>query len=407
MPSTTLPSDSNTNVLSSHDADRPATDRSPNDATVSPGDSAQTQPQRVLDTTAKKPVVLVTGAAGLIGSKIVQRLTPDHTVVGLDLKPPESSHMDVHWYELDLTEQDSVDSVMARIRDEHGDSIASVIHLAAYYDFSGAPSSLYHDLTVDGTRRMLRALQAFRVDQFIFSSTLLVQRSSEEGHPVTAFSPTEAEWDYPKSKLAAEAVIKEERHKIPTLILRIAGVYDDLGHSPPITQQIKRIHEKELESYFFPGDKTHGQSFIHLDDLTECLRAAVERRAELPPREILVIGEEDVMSYEELQDSIGELIHGKQWPTIRIPKVMAKAGAWTKEKLASGDDDAPFIRPWMIDLADQNYPVDLRRASDQLRWYPRHTLRSTLPVMIEHLRRDPKQWYETNHLPLPQELRHE
>ncbi|MCA9227795.1 MAG: NAD(P)-dependent oxidoreductase, partial [Planctomycetales bacterium] len=70
--------------------------------------------------------MLVTGAAGLIGSKIVQRLTPDHTVVGLDLKPPESSHMDVHWYELDLTEQDSVDSVMARIRDEHGDSIASV-----------------------------------------------------------------------------------------------------------------------------------------------------------------------------------------------------------------------------------------------------------------------------------------
>lgn len=406
MPSITLPPESNSDVLAPHESDEPATAKSPHDATDFSSESPRTQPQRVLDTAPNKPVVLVTGAAGLIGSKIVQRLKSDYTVVGLDLKRPKESHADVHWYELDLTEQDSVDSVIARIRDEHGDSIASVIHLAAYYDFSGAPSSMYHDLTVEGTRRMLRVLQAFSVDQFIFSSTLLVQRSSEQGHPVTAFSPTDAEWDYPKSKLAAEAAIKEERHKIPTLILRIAGVYDDQGHSPPITQQIKRIHEKEFESYFFPGDKTHGQSFIHLDDLTECLRAAVDRRNELPPREILVIGEEDVMSYEELQDSIGELIHGKQWPTIRVPKVMAKAGAWVKEKLTSGDD-APFIRPWMIDLADQNYPVDLRRASDQLQWYPHHTLRSTLPEMIEHLKRDPKQWYETNHLPLPQELRHE
>jgi hypothetical protein len=39
------------------------------------------------------------------------------------------------------------------------------------------------------------------------------------------------------------------------------------------------------------------------------------------------------MSYAELQDCIGELVHGEGWPTIRILKIVAKAGAWAQEKL--------------------------------------------------------------------------
>jgi len=34
------------------------------------------------------------------------------------------------------------------------------------------------------------------------------------------------------------------------------------------------------------------------------------------------------------------LIGDNEWPTIRIPKVMAKAGAWAQEKMAG--DDQPF-----------------------------------------------------------------
>jgi nucleoside-diphosphate-sugar epimerase len=119
-----------------------------------------------------------------------------------------------------------------------------------------------------------------------------------------------------------------------------------------------------------------------------------------------VIGEEDVMSYEELQDEIGKMVHGTEWPTIRIPKTVAKAGAWVKEKLASDEEDAPFIKPWMIDLADQNYPVSVHQARRRIGWEPKHSLRHTLPAMIDRLLEDPRRWYEINKLPIPDEVEH-
>jgi nucleoside-diphosphate-sugar epimerase len=259
-------------------------------------------------------------------------------------------------------------------------------------------------LTVEGTQRLLEQLQAMEVEQFIFSSTLLVMKPADDDEPLTAMDETQAEWDYPQSKLHAERVIAQERGDIPAVILRIAGVYNDDCHSIPIAQQISRIHQKQLESYFFPGDKTHGQAFVHIDDLVQCIRSTIDRRKQLGPYETFLIGEEDVMSYAELQEELGKQLHGEAWPTIRIPKPLAKAGAWIKEKLAFGESEQPFIKPWMIDLADQHYPVSLERAKQQLHWQPQHTLRGTIPEMIRRLHDDPRRWYRVNGIPLPKSL---
>jgi nucleoside-diphosphate-sugar epimerase len=279
-----------------------------------------------------------------------------------------------------------------------GQQLASVIHLAAYYDFSGEPSPLYENLTVEGTRRLLRGLrELFDTAQFVFSSSLLVMKPAQGDQKLDEECPLQAEWDYPRSKLQAEEVIREERGEIPTVILRLAGAYDELGHSPPITQQIWRIREKKLESFLFPGDRSSGQSFVHLDDVARCLRAVVEHRHELGRDETFVIGEPDVLSYGELQDRIGEAIHGREWPTLRVPAPVAKAGAWLKEKMPGTSEQ--FIKPWMVDLADAHYPVDIERAAQRLAWSPRHELGSTLESMIANLKRDPRRWYEENGLP--------
>jgi nucleoside-diphosphate-sugar epimerase len=288
------------------------------------------------------------------------------------------------------------------VESQHGREIASVAHLAAYYDFSGEPSPLYDELTVEGTRRLLRGLQDFRVEQFIFSSSLLVMEPAEEGEKVTETSPVEGTWDYPRSKIEAEQVIRDTRGSIPAVILRLAGVYDEDCHSVPISQQIGRIHQKQFESYFFPGDADHGQAFVHLDDLVDAFVKTIERRGQLGDFEVLLIAEPDVMSYEELQDRIGELLHGREWPTIRIPKAVAKAGAWVKDKLAS-EDEPTFIKPWMVDLADQHYPVAIDRARGKLGWEPRRRLRSTIDEMVSRLKADPQRWYRENNLPPPDE----
>lgn len=353
-----------------------------------------------------KPVILITGASGLIGGRLCRALSHDYALVGLDVSPPAEKVAGVDFVETDLTDSDNVRQSLETVKSRFGSRLASVIHLAAYYDFSGEPSPLYRELTVEGTRRLLRELQqqGFVVEQFIFSSTLLVMKPENNGKHVSELSPTEAKWAYPQSKLETEQVIHQERGTMPTVVLRIAGVYDEECHSLPLSQQIARIYERQLESYVFPGDSTHGQALIHLDDLTDCFVKCVERRQSLGQEELFLVAEPDVMSYAELQDRLGELIHGREWPTIRIPKVVAKAGAWVEDKLARDEDDKPFIKPWMIDLADDHYAPTIAHARTKLSWDPPHRLRNTLPAIVDFLKRDPERFYETNKLPVPEAL---
>ncbi|MCA9025295.1 MAG: NAD(P)-dependent oxidoreductase [Planctomycetaceae bacterium] len=348
--------------------------------------------------------LLITGASGLIGSRISQLLKDDYTIVSLDVVPPNASTSLARHIDTDLTNDRSVREALALVKSEFSDQLVSVIHLAAYYDFSGEPSPLYDELTVEGTRRLLHGLHEhhFNCQQFVFSSSLLVMKPNSEGH-LSEFSETDAEWAYPQSKLEAEQVIKAERGDIPSVILRIAGVYDEQGHSLPICQQIARIYKKRLESFVFPGDTSHGQALVHLDDLAVCFRQVVERRAVLGDDELFLIAEPDVMSYDELQDRIGELVHGHEWPAIRIPKVVAKAGAYVKDKMAN-EDDPSFIKPWMIDLADAHYAANITHAQTKLAWEPQHRLRDTLPSITEFLKQEPEAFYETNKLPMPETL---
>jgi nucleoside-diphosphate-sugar epimerase len=130
-------------------------------------------------------------------------------------------------------------------------------------------------------------------------------------------------------------------------------------------------------------------------------RLVIERRCQLSPYEVFLVAEPDLVSYDELQDIIGREIHGKDWPTIRIPKVIAKMTAWAQEKF-SGEEQ--LIKPWMIDLADQHYPVSPDLAEEILGWQPRRRLRDTIPAMVRKLKEDPAKWYETNSLPIPEKV---
>jgi dihydroflavonol-4-reductase len=344
----------------------------------------------------EKPVILVTGSEGLIGDAIVQRLADRYEIASFDIARPHKRPELQDFIDCDFTKDSSVAQALATLKERHGDKLASVIHLAAYYNFSGEPSPLYKELTVDGTQRLLRGLKKdFEVEQFVFSSTHILLKPSENGELLDENSPVEGAWAYPASKIQAERLIEAEHDSIPAVILRVAGVYNEEGHTVPIAQQFARIYEKSFESYFFPGDPSNGQAFVHLDDLVDLIALVIQHRHQLGPYEVFNAAEPEVMSYDELQDTIGELVHGVEWPTLRIPATLAKVGAWAMEKMPG---DGGFIKPWMIDLADDHYPLDVSKAQELLGWNPSKRLRTTLPAMAEFLKRDPKGFYKMNGL---------
>lgn len=344
---------------------------------------------------SNRPVVVITGSTGFIGSALVHKLSGMFALVGFDRLASHAPPPEAECVCIDLTSEAGVKGAFERLRIAYGNRIASVIHLAAYYDLSGEPSALYETITVGGTVRLLEHLKSFEVEQFIFSSTMLVHAPTKPGHPINEESPIDPRWPYPMSKVETEAKIRAHHGDIPIVSLRLAGVYTDEARNAFLSQQIARIYERRLLSHLYPGNLEHGQPFLHLEDACAGILLFIERRKELPRDLVLLMGEPETMSYGEAQGMIGKLLHGEEWPTRQIPKLMAKAGAWVEDEVL---DEDPFIKPWMVDFADDHYELDIGRARKLLDWEPKHSLRQELPTIVGNLKADPARWYRENKL---------
>jgi nucleoside-diphosphate-sugar epimerase len=176
-------------------------------------------------TQEESPLVVITGGAGLIGSHLTRRLLPDYRVVSLDFKCDPMSPPSVDMICTDLTLDESVSRAVDRIEMIHGTEVASLIHLAAYYDFSGADSPLYEEVTIRGTERLLTEMQRLHLDQVVFSSKY-VKGGDEVGHDsvvctITSLKRQEAQcvataW-FPGGQITAQALISfaEEPPAVP------------------------------------------------------------------------------------------------------------------------------------------------------------------------------------------------
>ena len=229
---------------------------------------------------AAKPVVLMTGATGFLGGAIGKALAADYTVVGLDRRPVDMAHAEC--VGCDLTSDQSIDEAIRQVKSRYGARIASVVHLAGYFDFSGEPSPLYRQGNVAGTPPPPRAPPA---------PPGRLQPPPAPGDRTNKPSPAEPRWVYPQSKLETESVVAHEHGAIPYVLLRIAGVYTQVVQPPTLAHQISWIFERQFKGRVFPGETAHGQSFIHIDDLADAVVRIVQRRGSLPPDLKLLVGE--------------------------------------------------------------------------------------------------------------------
>jgi nucleoside-diphosphate-sugar epimerase len=347
--------------------------------------------------TDDRPIVVITGAAGNLGRTLAAALATDYRIVGLDRSPDDA---DYPIFAADFSNAADVELALTRLRQQFGGRIASVVHLVAYFDQTGEDNPLYESVNVAGTQNVLRALQPFEVEQFVYASTMLVHAAVRPGEHIDEDQPFDPAYIYPQSKLRAERVIEEEHGHIPYVILRLAGVYDEKSLIPTLAQQIARIHRREFQGYLYAGSPLTGQSLLHKQDMADAFRRTIDRRAQLPSGTAILIGEPDPMSYDALQDEIGYLVHGAEtWPTLRLPRSVAAAGAWGLAKLEPVIPDAidrgeqPSVRPYMAMMGNDHYALNIRRARKLLGWEPKHHLKDELPAIIAEMKRAPVAWY--------------
>jgi UDP-glucuronate 4-epimerase len=231
--------------------------------------------------------VLVTGAAGFIGSHLSERLLiKDWSVVGVDnfddFYDPQIKRHNIR----DCLKNKNFQLVEADIRDGAamdkviGDGIEVVVHLAARAGVrpSIAQPLLYADVNVNGTVVLLESVKKHKVGNFIFGSSSSVYGNnkkvpfSEEDNVDFPISP------YAATKKAGELICHTYYHlyNVDITCLRYFTVYGPRQRPDLAIHKFAKLIEegKPIPVY---GDGTMMRDFTYIDDIIDGTVAAIEK----------------------------------------------------------------------------------------------------------------------------------
>ncbi len=226
--------------------------------------------------------VLVTGGAGYIGSHTVRALREQQRdVVVLDTLETgyEAALLGAPLVVGSIADTELV----GRVVEEH--RVDSVIHFAGYKNAgeSVRDPGKYFANNVEGTARLLRALEGTGVEQFVFSGSCSVYGTPEQ-LPVSEAAPLHPESPYGQSKLFGEQMLRwyGEAHGLQWVSLRYfnaSGASADalIGEDINVTLNLVPLVMKatlglrppvQVFGTDFPTpDGTAVRDYIHVDDL--------------------------------------------------------------------------------------------------------------------------------------------
>ena len=231
--------------------------------------------------------ILVTGAAGFIGSTVASLLMDNgHEVVGIDslndaydarIKDWRLARLQerpgLQFHRVDLSDVDELSDIVASSRAE------AVVNLAAR---AGVRQSLenpwvYYETNVTGTLNLLDLCRRHGVHKFVLASTSSLYGDSK-AQPFREDMPTDRPLSpYAASKKAAEALTYTYHHSygIDVTVLRYFTVYGPAGRPDmSIFRFIRWIAEGERVSVF--GDGTQRRDFTYVDDIARGTVAALK-----------------------------------------------------------------------------------------------------------------------------------
>jgi UDP-glucose 4-epimerase len=230
--------------------------------------------------------VLVTGGTGLVGGSLLPRLAPNHEVIALARREPDTVPSGVQFVRGDLSASELPEELPAEID--------GVIHLAQsmrYRDFPDGAEDVFL-VNVHSTFRLLDYARRAGASSFVLASTGGLYGVSPVPIPETA--PLQPTSPYFRSKRMAELLLEDYVDIFSTVVVRPFFVYGPGGGQMLVSRLAQQILDgREIVVDGDPGLRINP---IYVDDAAMAFEAALG----LSGPETVNIAAEEVVSVGEL-----------------------------------------------------------------------------------------------------------
>jgi len=266
--------------------------------------------------------ILVTGAAGFIGSHLCERLLAlGHIVRGIDNFSP--------YYSVALKEENAraIQEAGASLHrldlaaDPLAEAVAGihvVFHAAAQPGLSASTFDTYMRNNIQATHRLLEAVhESPSLTAFVNIATSSVYGSFATEPETAEVRPTSY---YGVTKLAAEQLVMASARDrgLPACSLRLYSVYGPRERPDKLYPKLIRALVEGTPLPLYQGSESHRRSYTYIDDILDGLIAVLDRWDRCAG-EIFNIGTDTVITTGEGIRLVEEIV-GKRAVIRRLPR---------------------------------------------------------------------------------------
>jgi len=345
------------------------------------------------------PALILTGASGFVGRHLLDEFKEERRIFAIARRSQRQSgaavHPNIAWMRVDVGDREGLTRAFREIATAGGAS--QLVHLAAYYDFTGDAHPAYERTNVEGTRLVLEGARQIGVSDLVFASSVAACGFPRPEGAVTEATPPDGKHLYARSKCLGERVVRESvaPHAV---IARFGAIYSDWCEYPPLYVFLSTWLGRSWRRAILAGRGQTGIPYVHVRDVVAFFRRLLPRLPELDHGEVLVASSTGDTTHRELFSLATRAFFGEVRHSIHMPAPLCLAGVRLQDGLGRLVGRRPFERPWMIRYVDQRLRVDNARTQARLGWTPsrRYRVERRLPFMVEHMRAEPYLWFARN-----------
>lgn len=206
--------------------------------------------------------ILITGASGRLGRRLVAAANDHHRLIAVNRTPAKNLSV-AQAYQLDLTAPTGLAQIFAKEQPE------AVIHLAGLLGAAcEARPSLARQVNIEATKSLAEIASANRVKKMIFTSSAAVYHQTE-------LAPTNEESNlgprsvYGQTKLAAEKILAGLAS--PNLKITTARIFNIYGPEFDNSLINKLLNSTKAQPVSLLGPENYYRDYIHVVDVVQAL----------------------------------------------------------------------------------------------------------------------------------------